>query len=93
MSEITKVMRDDHARFKRLFLRATQAPESLDIALDLCDELTIHTTIEDEIVYPALARLDPGVEVQLLHEVGLAAVQVHRAGVHRRRCGRTVHRA
>ena len=60
MSDITKVLRDDHARLKRLFLRAAQAPESLDIAWDLCDELTIHSTIEQEIVYPALAKLDPG---------------------------------
>ncbi|MGH9178578.1 MAG: hemerythrin domain-containing protein [Acidimicrobiales bacterium] len=60
MSDITKVLRDDHARLRRLFLRASQAPESLDIAWDLCDELTIHSTIEQEIVYPALAKLDAG---------------------------------
>ncbi len=42
---------------------------------------------------PACTTRDPGVEVELLHQVALAAVQVHRAGVHggrgggrRRRC-------
>lgn len=60
MSDITKWLRDDHARIKRLFLRANQASEDLDIALDVCDELTIHATIEDEIVYPALRELNSG---------------------------------
>lgn len=59
MSDITKVLRDDHARMKRLFLRASQAPEDLDIALDACDEVTIHSTIEEELVYPILRELDP----------------------------------
>lgn len=54
MSDITKVLRDDHARVKRLFLRANQSSEDLEIALDVCDELIIHATIEEEIFYPAL---------------------------------------
>lgn len=58
MSDITKVLRDDHARIKRLFLRAEQSPDELDIALDVCDEITIHATIEEELVYPALRELD-----------------------------------
>lgn len=60
MSDITKVLRDDHARIKRLFLRANQSSEDLDIALDVCDELIIHSTIEDEVFYPALAELNKG---------------------------------
>lgn len=60
MSDITKVLRDDHARIKRLFLRSSQEPDNLDIALDVCDELTIHSTIEEEIVYPALRELNAG---------------------------------
>ena len=58
MSDITKVLRDDHARIKRLFLRANQSSEDVSIALDVCDELNIHATIEEEIVYPALQELD-----------------------------------
>lgn len=64
MSDITKVLRDDHARIKRLFLRANQASEDVSIALDVCDELTIHTTIEEEIVYPALQELDANLAEQ-----------------------------
>lgn len=60
MSDITKVLRDDHARIKRLFLRADQSSENLDIALDVCDELTIHTAIEEEVLYPALRELNAG---------------------------------
>lgn len=58
MSDITKVLRDDHARVKRLFLRANQSSEDVTLALDVCDELTIHATIEEELVYPALRELD-----------------------------------
>lgn len=60
MSDITKVLRDDHARMKRLFLRAEASPEDLSLALDVCDEITIHSTIEEELVYPALRELDAG---------------------------------
>lgn len=60
MSDITKVLMDDHARIKRLFLRANQEPQNLDIALDVCDELNIHATIAEEIVYPALRQLNAG---------------------------------
>ena len=60
MSDITKWLRDDHARIKRLFLRASQSSEDLDIALDVCDEITIHATIEEEILYPALRELNAG---------------------------------
>ena len=60
MSDITKVLRDDHARIRRLFLRANQEAENVDLALDVCDELTIHSTIEEEIVYPALRELNSG---------------------------------
>ncbi|HET7487776.1 MAG TPA: hemerythrin domain-containing protein [Acidimicrobiales bacterium] len=58
MSQITKVLMDDHARLKRLFLRANQSPEDLDIALDVCDEMIIHSTIEEEIFYPALREVN-----------------------------------
>ena len=58
MSEITKVLRDDHARLRRLFLRASQSSEDVSIALDVVDELNIQASIKEEIVYPALAEID-----------------------------------
>lgn len=59
MATIIKVMFDDHSRIKRLFERAKRMPNDLDTAIAICQELDIHTTIEEEIVYPALAQLSP----------------------------------
>lgn len=59
MATITKVMFDDHSRIKRLFDRAKRMPNDLDTAIAICQELDIHTTIEEEIVYPALEELAP----------------------------------
>jgi iron-sulfur cluster repair protein YtfE (RIC family) len=59
VATIIKVMFDDHARIRRLFDRAKRMPNDLDTALAIAQELDIHTTIEDEIVYPALAELAP----------------------------------
>ncbi len=54
MADITKVLVDDHLRVKRLLTTYEQSPWRLDLALDVCDELKMHNTIEEEIFYPAL---------------------------------------
>lgn len=54
MADITKVLIDDHLRVKRLLTNYEQSPWRLDLALAVCDEITMHTTIEEEIFYPAL---------------------------------------
>lgn len=54
MSDITKFLRDDHARLKRSFRGYRREPQSLDAALIVCDNLWIHTTIEEELLYPVL---------------------------------------
>lgn len=59
MATIMKVMFDDHARIRRLFDRAKRMPNDLETATAICQELDIHTTIEDEIVYPALEEVAP----------------------------------
>lgn len=51
MSAVTKVLLDDHARVKRMFKQSNDDPSVVEA---ICDELIIHTTIEEEIVYPAL---------------------------------------
>lgn len=58
MATIIKVMFDDHSRIKRLFERAKRMPNDLDTAVAIAQELDIHTTIEEEIVYPALEEVD-----------------------------------
>lgn len=54
MAEITKVLIDDHLRVKRLINSYEANPGRADIALQICDELRMHATVEEEIFYPAL---------------------------------------
>jgi iron-sulfur cluster repair protein YtfE (RIC family) len=55
-----KLLKDDHAQVKKLFaqyekLAKAHADSSSReaLALDICDKLSVHTTIEEEIFYPA----------------------------------------
>ena len=54
MADITKVLVDDHLRVKRFLTNYEQSPWRLDLALDVCDELKVHSAIEEEIFCPAL---------------------------------------
>src|SRR5205823_4495925 len=58
MATITKVMYDDHARISRLFNKAKQSP-SLEMALAVCEELEMHSMMEDELVYPRVEEVAP----------------------------------
>ena len=60
MSDITKSLRNDHQRIKRLFLRAHTNWDEPEVILDVCDELIIHGTIEEEVVNPVLRQLNSG---------------------------------
>lgn len=60
MSEITKTLIDDHARIKRMIGSYKASPTDLDVALAVCEELAIHAAIEEQLVYPELERIDPG---------------------------------
>jgi len=57
------LLKSDHAVVKQLFKKFEQAhrdnapDEAQQIARDICVELTIHTTIEEEIFYPALREV------------------------------------
>lgn len=59
MSEITKFLMDDHARLKRAFRTYRQDPSSVEAALYVCDQIWIHTTLEEEMLYPILREVDP----------------------------------
>ena len=61
MSDITKSLRNDHQRIKRLFLRAQTNWDEPEVILDVCDELIIHGTIEEEVVNPVLRQLNAGI--------------------------------
>jgi hypothetical protein len=54
MSDVTKFFADDHARIRRTFSEYWRTPNSLDAALNVCDTLSIHLTLEDEVVHAAV---------------------------------------
>jgi hypothetical protein len=51
-----ELLKDEHHRFRELFDQAEGAKDAnlANIARELCLRLTIHMTIEEEILYPAL---------------------------------------
>ena len=56
------LLKEDHATVKDLFRRFNEAPEgSGDIKWDICQdvigEITVHSTIEERIFYPALREI------------------------------------
>jgi hemerythrin superfamily protein len=69
MYEVTKLLEHDHREVEQLFLQDKGASDR-SIAERICEELTIHTRVEEEIVYPRLRDLDPGMadEAEQEHE-------------------------
>lgn len=59
MSEALKVLIDDHHKVRDLFKQFAGGTDHA-IALKICQELTMHAILEEEIVYPVLRRdVDP----------------------------------
>ncbi len=54
MSDMPKFIMDDHARIRRSFNDYQRTRSDLDAALNVCDHLWIHLTIEVELVHPAV---------------------------------------
>jgi iron-sulfur cluster repair protein YtfE (RIC family) len=57
--DATALLKQDHQRVSRLFQqfqRAGDAAQKLEIFQNIKNELTVHTTIEEEIFYPDLER-------------------------------------
>ena len=55
-----KMLKDDHKKVKGLFRDYESAGDNayktkLKIAMTVCDELEVHSTLEEEIFYPAVA--------------------------------------
>lgn len=56
-TDATHILANDHRKVESLFAKfekASGASQKADIAGQICDELKIHTVIEEEIFYPAL---------------------------------------
>ena len=70
MPNAVDVLEQDHRRVEMLFADFEQAGDQ-SIAVQICQELEIHTTLEEEIVYPVLRqRVDQGLaqEAQKEHD-------------------------
>jgi hemerythrin superfamily protein len=55
MADPVRMLEQDHRKVEQLFeqYKATQDPATVQ---EICTELTVHTTIEEEVVYPVVAR-------------------------------------
>lgn len=58
MAVVWKALRDDHDRIKRLWAAFNKTPSGMS-AMSIFEELRVHTTIEEELVYPALRDIAP----------------------------------
>ena len=60
--DAVKLLKDDHAKVKGLFAdfeHARTDQQKVKLATSICQELTVHTTVEEELFYPAArAALD-----------------------------------
>lgn len=69
--EVLSLLLDDHKKAKKLFKdfeseKSDAAKEK--IAREVCTELTVHTTLEEEIFYPFLREQNPELFADLLNE-------------------------
>ena len=61
MPNVIELLNHDHREVEQLFAQF-ESTQDFDIALQICEELTVHATVEEEIVYPVLERIDAEVE-------------------------------
>ena len=86
MPNATDLLKQDHREVEKLFAEFEQTKD-LDIAHRICDELDLHTKVEEEIVYPELKRLDQELYQDAVEEHGKVdkvIEQVRMAGANER---------
>jgi hemerythrin superfamily protein len=65
--DVTQLLEQDHRKVEGLFARYDQDQDPGTLA-QICQELEIHTAVEEEIVYPRLAELDRPMEEHAVEE-------------------------
>lgn len=67
MPDVITLLNQDHREVEQLFARykTSRDPAVVD---EICEELTVHTTVEEEIVYPVLKRIDGDLEQEAEEE-------------------------
>lgn len=54
MPDVFQLLNDDHRKVERLFAQFESSQDQA-VARQICDELTVHAMVEEELVYPLLA--------------------------------------
>jgi iron-sulfur cluster repair protein YtfE (RIC family) len=67
MPNVLDLLNHDHREVEELFAQF-ESTQDHRIALQICQELTVHTQVEEEIVYPVLERLDRRLEQEAEEE-------------------------
>ena len=67
MPNVIELLNHDHREVEQLFAQF-ESTQDFDIALQICAELTLHATVEEEIVYPVLERIDAETEQEAEEE-------------------------
>ena len=67
MPNVIELLNQDHREVEQLFAQF-ESTQDFDIALQICEELTAHAAVEEEIVYPVLERIDPEIEQEAEEE-------------------------
>ena len=67
MPNVIELLNQDHRDVEQLFAQF-ESTQDFDIALQICEELTVHAAVEEELVYPVLERIDAELEQEAEEE-------------------------
>ncbi len=69
--DVIELLEQDHRKVEELFSQYETSPDDAT-ADQICQELDVHATVEEEIVYPRLADIDPDLKQHADEEHGTA---------------------
>jgi len=76
MTDIFEMLSNDHREVEQLFDRYRQTHDDV-VAHEICDALTLHTEVEEQVLYPVLRRIvDDGDDLANFAEDEHAAVKL-----------------
>jgi hemerythrin superfamily protein len=77
MPNVIELLNQDHRAVEQLFARF-ESTQDFDIALQICEQLTVHAAVEEEIVYEVLERVAPKIEREAEQEHAEAKLLISR---------------
>ncbi len=69
--DVIELLEQDHRKVEQLFSRYEASPDDAT-ADEICQELDVHAAVEEEIIYPRLAEIDPELKQHADEEHGTA---------------------